>query len=160
MPPRGPDDVRRWLDTHRFEATLHEGLPRVHTVREAAEVLGVPEAAVAKTVVFDHDGTPLAVLAPGDAKVRDRLIAVHLGTTRNALRMAKPDQVLEWTGYPVGGVPPVAHANVLRILMDERLLELDRAIFGGGSDAALLELEPRALRAVLQPEMGVFSEPS
>lgn len=154
--PLGPSDVKRWLQANRLDAIWHEDLPRVHTVAEAAEVLGVPQAAIVKTVIFDHAGTPLAVLTPGDAKVRDRLVAVHLGASRNALRMARPGEVLEWTGYPVGGVPPVAHRQQIRILVDTRLLGLERAVFGGGSDAALVVVDPRALQAVIGAEPGVF----
>ncbi|MBW3583223.1 MAG: YbaK/EbsC family protein [Euryarchaeota archaeon] len=155
---RTEQDLRAWLRDQKIEATLHDHLPSVHTVAEAAEVMGVPEAAVAKSVIFVNDGEPVVVLAPGDAKVRDRYVIDHVGGARNRFRLARPAEVLEWTGYPVGGVPPFGHTRTMRTLMDERLFALDKALFGGGSDAALLEVAPAVVRETTRAELGRFAD--
>lgn len=152
-----PRDLVAWAKEHDVPVTLHDALPEVHTVRQAAEALGVTKGAIAKSVVFIAEGDPLVVLAPGDAKVVDRLVLDHVGGVRNRFNLAKPAEVLEATGYPVGGVPPFGHPKPLRTLIDERLLEQDRVIFGGGSDRALLEVSPAVVQRVTQAEPGRFT---
>lgn len=153
----GPNDVRAWTERHDVRADLHTDLPRVHTVAEAAEVMQTTPDRIAKSVVFDTPDGALVVLARGDAKVRERLVVDHVGGVRNDFRMAKPAQVLEWTGYPVGGVPPFAHRQPLRTLMDKALLSLETVVFGGGTDRALLSVAPAEVRRVTDAELGIFT---
>ena len=48
-------------------------------------------------------------------------------------RLAKPHEVLEITGYTVGGVPPVAHATELQVLMDDTLLRHETVYAAAGA---------------------------
>jgi prolyl-tRNA editing enzyme YbaK/EbsC (Cys-tRNA(Pro) deacylase) len=57
-------------------------------------------------------------------------------------RLAKPKRVLELTGYPAGGVPPVGHTTKIKTLIDHRVMDLDVAFGGGGSEAVLLRIQP------------------
>jgi Cys-tRNA(Pro)/Cys-tRNA(Cys) deacylase len=153
------DEARlvEWARQRGLDVRLHDDLPLVKTVAQAAQALGVSPAQIAKSVVFMAEDRAVVVLAPGDAKVVDRLVVDHVGGVRNRFRLARPAEVLEATGYPVGGVPPFGYPRPVRTLIESRLLENDRVIFGGGSDRALLEVAPDDVKRVTKAEPGTFT---
>ena len=93
------------------------------TADEAAAALGVPVGAIVKSLVFTADDQPVMVLASGDHQVDTGAVAAALGVTK--VRRADADTVRAATGYPIGGVPPVAHQTPLRILVDRHLATYD-----------------------------------
>ena len=93
------------------------------TAQEAAAALGVPVGAIVKSLVFTADGDPVLVLASGDHQVDTAKIAAALGADRVA--RADADTVRAATGYPIGGVAPLAHPQPLRTLVDTHLAGYD-----------------------------------
>jgi len=72
------------------------------TVDNAARVLGVGRDVIVKTLVVTCRDAILAVIMPGDRRLD---IPKLRGIARDC-RLARPDEVVVLTGYPVGGVPP------------------------------------------------------
>ncbi|MGN6523174.1 MAG: YbaK/EbsC family protein [Actinomycetes bacterium] len=103
-------DVRQLADSTR-------------TAQEAADTLGVPVGAIVKSLVFTADGTPVLILASGDHQVDVAKIASTLGVQKVA--RADADTVRAATGYPIGGVAPLAHPAPLRTLVDTHLGSFD-----------------------------------
>ena len=93
------------------------------TADEAAAALQVPVGAIVKSLVFTADDEPVMVLASGDHKVDTAAVATALGVGK--VRRADADAVRAATGFPIGGVPPVAHSTELRILVDRHLASYD-----------------------------------
>jgi len=94
--------------------------PGVHTVPELCAFLGIEAAAVAKTLLFDADGKPVAALVRGDREINE----VKLKNCLKAqdVRLATPEQVEAWTGAPVGFAGPVGlKAADIRIVADREL---------------------------------------
>jgi prolyl-tRNA editing enzyme YbaK/EbsC (Cys-tRNA(Pro) deacylase) len=79
----------------------------VHTAALAAEALGCEVGAIANSLVFEADGSPLLVLTSGAHRVDTVKVAALVGVDR--LRRASPDFVREHTGQVIGGVSPIAH---------------------------------------------------
>lgn len=90
-----------------------------HTAAAAADALGIDVGAIANSLVFDADGTPLLVLTSGAHRVDAAGLATQLGVTH--LRRATPDFVRQHTGQVIGGVAPVGHPGPLRTLVDTAL---------------------------------------
>jgi Cys-tRNA(Pro) deacylase len=129
------------LERHKLQATLIEPSIPTPTVLDAARALGVEAADIIKSVAFEaRDGTVVLVVAPGDRRIDANKVAHLTGLER--LKMASPARVLEVTGYPAGGVPPVGHPEGLRVVMDLTLLERAELIGGGGSERLLLRITP------------------
>ena len=105
----------------------------VRTVREAARAVGVGEDKIIKTIVVNCGGEFRAYILRGTK----RLNVKSLGC-----RLAKLEEVLSVTGYPVGGVPPVLG---IPAFIDEELLSEDYVYGGGGDDHSLLKFRPRDL---------------
>jgi Cys-tRNA(Pro) deacylase len=131
--------LRDQLEHHGIQATLIEpGIP-TPTVLDAARALGVQPADIIKSVAFESkDGTMILVVAPGDKRIDTGKVAQLFGLEK--LKMASAARVLEVTGYPAGGVPPVGHPTSLRVVMDATLLEREALIGGGGSERLLLRI--------------------
>jgi prolyl-tRNA editing enzyme YbaK/EbsC (Cys-tRNA(Pro) deacylase) len=102
---------------------IRELADSARTADEAAAALGVPVGAIVKSLVFTADGEPVMVLASGDHQVDTGAVATALGVAK--VRRADADAVRAATGYPIGGVPPVAHSTQLRILVDRHLSTYD-----------------------------------
>jgi prolyl-tRNA editing enzyme YbaK/EbsC (Cys-tRNA(Pro) deacylase) len=120
---------------------IRELADSARTADEAAAALGVPVGAIVKSLVFTADDEPVMVLASGDHQVDTGAVATALGVDK--VRRADADRVRAATGFPIGGVPPVAHASPLRVLVDRHLASYDvlwaaagtpHAVFSTGFD--------------------------
>jgi prolyl-tRNA editing enzyme YbaK/EbsC (Cys-tRNA(Pro) deacylase) len=89
------------------------------TAAAAAAQLDCDIGAIANSLVFDADGTPLLVLTSGGHRVDTAKVAAGLGVGR--LRRADPDFVHASTGQRIGGVAPVGHPAQIRTLVDTAL---------------------------------------
>jgi prolyl-tRNA editing enzyme YbaK/EbsC (Cys-tRNA(Pro) deacylase) len=88
------------------------------TAQHAAEALGVEVGAIANSLVFLLDGTPLLVMTSGAHRVDTAWLGDRLG---GVLRRADADAVRAATGQPIGGVAPVGHPARLRTVVDTAL---------------------------------------
>jgi len=59
-------------------------------------------------------------------------------------------QVVELTGYPVGGVPPFGHRSTIPVLLDRSVLALAVIYGGGGDDRTMLKISTRELLRVTE----------
>jgi prolyl-tRNA editing enzyme YbaK/EbsC (Cys-tRNA(Pro) deacylase) len=93
------------------------------TAAEAAAALGVTVGQIASSIVFAADGEPLLVLTSGAHRVDTAKVATLLGVEK--VKRPDADFVRQHTGFPIGGVPPVAHPEPLRTLVDTALQQFD-----------------------------------
>jgi prolyl-tRNA editing enzyme YbaK/EbsC (Cys-tRNA(Pro) deacylase) len=106
---------------------LEEAAP---TAAAAAAQLGCEIGAIANSLVFDGDGSPVLILTSGAHRVDTAKLAAGLGLAR--LRRATPEFVREHTGQPIGGVAPVGHPEPVRTLVDTALEQYDEVWAAGG----------------------------
>lgn len=92
--------------------------PGVHTIEELCVFLGAPADSLVKTLLFAADGEPVAALVRGDREVNEIKFKNLLGV--DALELATPEQVVAWTGAPVGFAGPVG-LGVKRVFADNEL---------------------------------------
>ncbi|MEU8120208.1 YbaK/EbsC family protein [Spirillospora sp. NPDC049024] len=100
------------------------------TAPAAAEQLGCEVGAIANSLVFDADGSPLLVLTSGAHRVDTVKVAALVGAAK--VRRATPEFVRESTGQPIGGVAPVGHPAPIRTLVDVWLDRYDEVWAAGG----------------------------
>jgi prolyl-tRNA editing enzyme YbaK/EbsC (Cys-tRNA(Pro) deacylase) len=152
--PRSVDDVRVVLEPRGYHVL--ELPDDTSTAPLAAEALRTPVATIVKSLLFLAADEPVLVLAAGDRRVSPPLLALHLGVS--AVRLARPKEVLDITGYPVGGVPPVAHEQPLRTAMDRYLLGHDVVYAAAGAANAVFGIPPRELLTLAGAEPADVSE--
>ena len=125
------------------------------TVETAAQAVGVPTEQIIKSILFlVKDGAeegayrPVLAIASGTAVVDRRRIAAHLGVGHKRIRLASPAEVLAFSGYAVGALPPFGHRQPLATLIDRRVLDLPEAYAGGGDENAIVRLNPQDIARV------------
>lgn len=128
----------------RFRATLgaRGGTGRivvlpdsVHTAALAAAALGCEVGAIANSLLFDAEGTPVLILTSGAHRVDTGKVAANLGLP--ALRRAKPEFVREHTGQVIGGVSPIGHPAPVATYIDSALRRFDEVWAAAGHPAAV-----------------------
>jgi prolyl-tRNA editing enzyme YbaK/EbsC (Cys-tRNA(Pro) deacylase) len=99
-----------------------------------------PDAIIKSVLFIIQRSKPLLVIANGERRISQRAIADRLRVGKKQVKIAKPTEVLTWTGYPVGGVPPFGHPHPLPTWIDPAVLEQEMIYGGGGEPTALLRL--------------------
>lgn len=100
------------------------------TASAAAAQLGCEVGAIANSLVFDADGSPVLILTSGAHRVDTAKVAAELGI--GELRRATPQFVKTHTGQAIGGVAPVGHPDRVRTLVDTALGQYDEVWAAGG----------------------------
>lgn len=101
------------------------------TAADAAVALAVPVGAIVKSLVFLADGEPVLVLGSGDHQVDTTAVARELGVER--VTRAEVDTVRAATGFPIGGVAPIAHPAPLTTIVDNHLAGFDAVWAAAGT---------------------------
>jgi len=145
--PTLSDAARRVQDALReggFTNSVLELAVAVKTAAAAAEAVGCTPAQIVKSLVFQRvtSGAPVLVVASGANRVSEAKLEALLG---EPVRMGPPKFVREVTGYAIGGIPPVGHAQKLDTIVDAHLMTLDRLWAAAGHPNSLFALTPGEL---------------
>ena len=140
---RSPVDMLRDRGT---PFVLHEHVP-VSTVAEILEVLPFPADAHVKTLALDADGRLALAGVRGVDRVHFGRLARALGVARDRIAPLAPDRVRDELGLEPGGVCPLVDREGVTVLVDTRVLALERVFCGSGRNDATLELAPADLVA-------------
>ncbi len=103
--------------------------PEKRTIEEVAEFLGVPKAAMVKTLVLSADGEPVVALLRGDHDLNEIKLQHLLGC--DTLEMAGDEIVTKVTGAPVGFAGPVGLK--VKIVADLAVQVLRNFVTGGNA---------------------------
>ncbi len=136
--------VEEALAAHGITCRVVEFARTTRTAAEAAAAIGCEVAQIAKSLVFKggRSGRPLLVIASGANRVDEAKLAALVGEP-----VARPDAtyVRARTGFAIGGVPPVAHAEPLDTYIDRDLMRHHRIWAAAGTPFAVFRLTPEAL---------------
>lgn len=144
--------VQAALDLAGLALTVREFPASTRTAQDAADAIGCPVAAIAKSLIFraKQSDRPVLIVASGANRVDEKRVAQHLG---EALGRADAAFVREKTGFAIGGVPPCGHTTPPVVFLDEDLFELEEIWAAAGTPNAVFRLTPEALKALTQGEV-------
>lgn len=109
-----------------------------HTAQEAADAIGCQLAQIAKSIIFrSQSGRAVLVIASGGNRVDEKKVRALLG---EKIERASPEFVIEATGFGVGGVPPLGHAQPCVVYLDEDLKAFPTLWAAGGTPNAVFEI--------------------
>jgi prolyl-tRNA editing enzyme YbaK/EbsC (Cys-tRNA(Pro) deacylase) len=136
--------VQDALDAFGMTLQVVELPASTRSAAEAAQAIGCQVGQIAKSLVFmgKKTGYPVLVIASGANRVNEKQISEPLG---EAIAKADADFVRQQTGFVIGGVPPVGHAQPLNTFVDEDLLEYEVIWAAAGTPHAVFQLEPSNL---------------
>lgn len=128
-----------------FDYTVIEFQEPTRTAQEAADRVGCTLGQIIKSLIFQGEtsGKPILVLTSGVNRVDEKRISAYAG---ESIRRADPEFVRAATGFAIGGVPPLAHAQKLETYIDEDLLQYATLWGAGGTHNAVFELAAEDLQ--------------
>jgi len=106
-----------------------------HTAALAAEALGCEVGAIANSLIFNADDSPVLILTSGAHRVDTAKVASELGVAK--LGRAKPEFVREHTGQTIGGVSPFEHPAPVPTYIDPWLKKYDEIWAAAGHAASV-----------------------
>jgi Cys-tRNA(Pro)/Cys-tRNA(Cys) deacylase len=134
------EQVVAMLDAGGFAYNLHAHQP-IRTIEEAHAEVPHLTRNLLKTVVFKiKDGHWVLASVKGSARIHYKKLADACQVKRTALRSISPAQVEQDLGFQVGGVGPFPVNHTIRIVLDQRLQDLDSIFCGSGSNTRTIEM--------------------
>ncbi len=139
--------VQAALDAQGLTLTVREFPASTRTSEEAAAAVGCAVAQIAKSLVFRarDSGRPVLIIASGANRVDEKKVAAILG---EKIERADPEFVRAKTGFAIGGIPPIGHAEPPVTLLDEDLFRLESIWAAAGTPNAVFQLTPAELRTL------------
>jgi len=113
------------------------------TAQQAADALGIAVGQIAKSIIFRRksDDAAVLVITSGDRRVDEKKVDAIVGKTGRA----DADFVKRSTGYSIGGVSPIAHAQPPVTLIDRELFRFDEIWAAAGHPHGVFKLRPQDL---------------
>ncbi len=135
--------VQDALDAAGVASRIVEHETSARTSAEAAAVLGCAVGQIAKSLVFRAaSGASVLVIASGANRVDEGKIAALAG---EPIGKADAAFVRNATGYAIGGIPPLAHAQPSATFVDRDLMQYDVVYAAGGTPHAMFPIAPADL---------------
>jgi prolyl-tRNA editing enzyme YbaK/EbsC (Cys-tRNA(Pro) deacylase) len=141
-----PEGVQRVARALRDKGHPHEPVmldDAARTAQQAADALGIAVGQIAKSIIFRRksDDAAVLVIASGDRRVDEKKLDAIVGKTGRA----DAEFVKAKTGYSIGGVSPVAHAQPPVTLIDRELFRFEEIWAAAGHPHGVFKLHPRDL---------------
>ena len=157
--PEGVQRVARMLQDQG-----HPHLPvmlddAARTAQQAADALGIQVGQIAKSIIFRRkaDDAAVLVITSGDRRVDEKKVDAIVGKTGRA----DADFVKGKTGFSIGGVSPIAHAQAPVTLLDRELFRFDEIWAAAGHPHGVFKLRPQDLeRLTGAPVADVVQAPA
>ncbi|RQN04992.1 YbaK/EbsC family protein [Pantoea ananatis] len=136
------ESVRQFFAERAPEIDIIEMPYSTATVEMAARVHGVAPGQIAKTLSLKVKNEVILVVTRGDARLDNRKLKAVLGAKA---RMLSVDEVINWTGHPVGGVCPFGLENPVTVYCDISLKSFDEVLPAAGAVHSAVRISPQQI---------------
>ena len=132
--------IQLLLNSLGYQFTVIEHAESTRTAQEAADRAGCELGQIVKSLIFKgkESGKPILVLTSGANRVDEKRIAGYAG---EHIVRADADFVRAVTGFAIGGVPPIGHAQKMETYLDEDFLQYPTIWAAAGTPNAIFELK-------------------
>jgi len=136
--------IQETLNQFGLSLSVLELSDSTRTAQEAAFAIGCSVDQIAKSLIFwgKESQQPILIITCGTNRVNEKAVKVLIG---EKLEKADATTVLEYSGFPIGGIPPIGHTNPIRTYIDEDLLAFETIWAAAGTPHAVFELTPDIL---------------
>lgn len=131
------EKVKAYFATFGMEQRILEFPVSSATVELAAQALNCEPCRIAKTLSFNVNGTPILIVAAGDAKVDNARYKARFGTKA---KMLSHEEAAEKIGHAVGGVCPFGVNEGVEVYLDESMRRFETMFPAAGSSNSAIEL--------------------
>ncbi len=129
--------VKEYLYKRNSTITILEYEGSSATVEQAAAVLGVEPAHIAKTLSFKVGEEAILIVTAGDAKIDNGKFKRFFGVKA---KMLTTEEVVHYTSHPIGGVCPFGLAVPMKIYLDVSMKRFDYIYPAAGSISSAVKL--------------------
>ncbi|CAX58099.1 conserved uncharacterized protein [Erwinia billingiae Eb661] len=136
------ESVRQFFAERAPDIGIIELAESTATVALAARAHHVEPGQIAKTLSLKVKDRVVLIVTRGDARLDNRKLKATLGAKA---RMLSTDEVVNWTGHPVGGVCPFGLETPLQILCDISLKRYEEVLPAAGSINSAVRISPEML---------------
>jgi prolyl-tRNA editing enzyme YbaK/EbsC (Cys-tRNA(Pro) deacylase) len=136
------ETVRAFFSASAPDIEIIETAESSSTVALAAEAHGVDPGQIAKTICLRVGDAPMLVVAGGLARLDNRKFKDTFGSKG---RMLAPEEVVEVTSHPVGGVCPFGLPSPLPIYCDVSLRRFEVVVPAAGSTHSAVRISTERL---------------
>jgi prolyl-tRNA editing enzyme YbaK/EbsC (Cys-tRNA(Pro) deacylase) len=159
--PASAAKVRETLRALGHEARVVVFGESTRTSADAAEAIGCEVGQIAKSLVFRAKAAdrPVLVIASGTNRVNEKAVAALLADRIGDGGIIRADAgfVRARTGFAIGGVPPVGHADPPVVAIDEDLMAYPTVWAAAGTPNAVFEIAPADLAALTGGRVGALA---
>ena len=137
--------VQDLITSGGFNCKVIEFQESTRTAQEAADRAGCTLGQITKSLIFKGrtTGKPILVLTSGANRVDEKRISAYAG---EPIGRADVDFVRAVTGFAIGGVPPLGHAQKMETYLDQDLVHFKTIWAAAGTPNAIFELTPDDLQ--------------
>ncbi|QKJ85665.1 YbaK/EbsC family protein [Paramixta manurensis] len=136
------ESVKQFFAEHAPEIEVIELAESTATVALAARAHCVEPGQIAKTLSLKVKDQVILIVTCGDARLDNRKLKEALGARA---RMLSTDEVVNWTGHPVGGVCPFGLENPLPVFCDISLRHFDEVLPAAGAIHSAVRISPQRM---------------
>ena len=128
--------IQNLLNQLGYEYTVIEHAESTRTAQEAADRAGCDLGQIVKSLIFRGKTS-------GENRVNEKRISQYAG---EPIARADADFVRAVTGFAIGGVPPIGHAQKMETYLDEDFLQYQTIWAAAGTPNAIFELKTEDLQ--------------
>lgn len=144
-----PDGVQRVAAALRAKNHPHAPVmlaEAARTAQQAADALGISVGQIAKSIIFRRKADDVAVLVitSGDRRVDEKKVEALVGK----IGRADAEFVKASTGFSIGGVSPLGHAQPPLTLVDRELFRFEEIWAAAGHPHGVFKLRPQDLETL------------
>ncbi|MBI2102400.1 YbaK/EbsC family protein [Candidatus Woesearchaeota archaeon] len=149
------EKLKKFIRENKIEAKHLSFKQSCHSVEEAARVTNTDSADFVKNICLIDTGNNLIVaIVKGEDRVSITNVAKALNSEK--IRIAEPEDILQRTGYPCGGIilqrtgypcggiPSFGYTAIF--LIDPQVMEKKVVYSGGGSENSLIKIATEELQ--------------
>ena len=133
--------LKIYLEENNVKYNLLKFDQSVATSVEATTQIGEKAEDIVKSIVFYKNDNVIVAMVRKEDRVDKSKISKILDLT--GIKLCSPEETLEKTGYPAGGVPPLSFKA--QFLIDKKAAEKKEIIAGGGNPNTLIKIKTQEL---------------
>lgn len=126
------------------------------TAADVERIYNCPLKEVLKALLFIGKSKPFLVVLEGDKRLDYKKLG--LAAQEEKMRMARPEEVLEITGYTVGSVSPFELKQDILKIVDNKVFKNKKINIGSGEPDTGIEMESTELRKAWDGKFADISE--
>ena len=145
------EKLKQYMNVNNIEFEFFSFDQSCHTVQDAADSLGADIDDIIKNIclVGSEDKFIIGIVM-GKHRVSTSRVAKLLNI--ESVRTATPEEILQQSGYPVGGVPSFGFDAIF--LMDKKVMEKEAVFSSGGSQKSLIKVSTKTMHKMNEAQIA------